>query len=248
VLSAPCSCLRRHPSSPAPSPTSIIHFSICRRTLPQAPAAATPAIDKTACRLVPAGCNSHHTPLSRLDSTCLGLSPIEEREPLLFLAYISGLIPHLSINCKMSLEAPTYLASLQNNIRQRPIPWDGAVRSGLVTDSQLALIRALDRAKKTELKKSIIENDLDGYTALWVGDKAASRLSVLESAAKQPAIIQYLLVLLGDLIECRFIRCVILPLPPHHVQNTPSINRHQLRISISHGSRYRTSLRPRLLS
>ena len=88
VLCAPCSCLRRHPSSPAPSPTSIIHFSICRRTLlrPQAPAAATPAIDKTACRLVPAGCNSH-TPLSRLDSACFGLSPIEEREPISFLAY-----------------------------------------------------------------------------------------------------------------------------------------------------------------
>ena len=114
----------------------------------------------------------------------------------------------------MTLEAPTYLASLQNNIRQRPIPWDGAVRSGLVTDDQLALIRAVDRAKKSEAKKSAIENDLDGYTTLFAGNRAASRPSVLETAAKQPAMVQYLLVLLSDIIECT---CRPLALFPFHV-------------------------------
>ncbi|CAI4217110.1 unnamed protein product [Parascedosporium putredinis] len=101
----------------------------------------------------------------------------------------------------MALEAPTYLASLQNNIRQRPIPWEGAVRSGLVTDGQLALIRAIDRAKKIEEKKATIENDLASYTALFAGNRADSRASVFETAAKQPAMVQYLLVLLGDIVE-----------------------------------------------
>jgi len=102
----------------------------------------------------------------------------------------------------MALEAPTYLASLQNNIRQRPIPWEGAVRSGLVSDGQLALIRAIDRAKKIEEKKATIENDLASYTALFAGNRADSRASVFETAAKQPAMVQYLLVLLGDIVEC----------------------------------------------
>ncbi|KAG5766932.1 hypothetical protein H9Q71_014529, partial [Fusarium xylarioides] len=38
----------------------------------------------------------------------------------------------------MSLDPPTYLASLQSNNRQRPIPWDGAVRAGTLTEEQYA--------------------------------------------------------------------------------------------------------------
>lgn len=98
----------------------------------------------------------------------------------------------------MSLDPPTYLASLQSNIRQRPIPWDGAVRAGTLTEEQYAKIRAVDKAKKPEQRKDIVSGDLDGYRLLFVGGSGSS--SVVETAGKHANVIQYILVLLGDLL------------------------------------------------
>lgn len=98
----------------------------------------------------------------------------------------------------MSLDPPTYLASLQSNIRQRPIPWDGAVRAGTITEDHLARIRVVDKAKKPEARKEIVEGDLDGYRSLFVGD--SGKPSVLESAGKQANVVQFILVLLADLL------------------------------------------------
>lgn len=99
----------------------------------------------------------------------------------------------------MSLDPPTYLSSLQSNIRQRPIPWDGAVRAGTLTEEQLALIRAVDKVKKDE-RKQIVEADLDGFRALFVGEPGKKK-SVLELAAKRQDVVQYILVLLSDLLN-----------------------------------------------
>lgn len=99
----------------------------------------------------------------------------------------------------MSLDPPTYLASLQSNIRQRPIPWDGAVRAGTLTEEQYAKIRAVDKAKKLEQRKEVVEGDFDGYRLLFVG--GPGKPSVLETAGKHANVIQYILVLLGDLID-----------------------------------------------
>jgi hypothetical protein len=99
----------------------------------------------------------------------------------------------------MSLDGPTYLASLQNNIRQRPIPWDGAVRAGSLTEEQLAKIRAVDKAKKPEQRKEIVSADLDGYRLLFVGGNGSP--SVLEKAGKNASLVQYILVLLADLLD-----------------------------------------------
>ncbi|KAF7546946.1 hypothetical protein G7Z17_g8077 [Cylindrodendrum hubeiense] len=99
----------------------------------------------------------------------------------------------------MSLDPPTYLGSLQSNIRQRPIPWDGAVRAGTLTEEQYSKIRAVDKAKKPEQRKEIVSSDLDGYRVLFVGGNGKS--SVLETAGKHANVIQYILVLLGDLLE-----------------------------------------------
>ncbi|KAG4032318.1 hypothetical protein MFRU_007g02250 [Monilinia fructicola] len=100
----------------------------------------------------------------------------------------------------MSLDPPTYLHSLMNNIRQRPIPWDGAVRAGTITDDQLSKIRAVDKVRK-EQRKETVEKDPDAYRTLFVGSEGES--SVLESAtrAKRPDVVQYILVLLGDLLD-----------------------------------------------
>lgn len=101
----------------------------------------------------------------------------------------------------MSLDPPTYLASLQSNIRQRPIPWDGAVRTGTLNEDQHAKIRAADKAKRPEQLRAIVEGDIDGYAGLFAG-----RSSVLDTAAKHANVIQYVLVLLADLLDGRCCR------------------------------------------
>ncbi|KAI1755016.1 armadillo-type protein [Xylaria castorea] len=98
----------------------------------------------------------------------------------------------------MSLDPPPYLGSLQNNIRQRPIPWDGAARAGTVTESQLAKIRAVDKVRK-EQRKQVVESDLDGYRILFVGEPGNP--GVLESASRRSDVVQYILVLLSDLLQ-----------------------------------------------
>ena len=98
----------------------------------------------------------------------------------------------------MSLDPPTYLSSLQNNIRARPIPWEGAVRAGTITENDLKTIKAVDKVRK-EQRKQTVENDIGSYQSLILGgDKGKS---VLESASKRPDVIQYMLVLTKDLIS-----------------------------------------------
>lgn len=98
----------------------------------------------------------------------------------------------------MSLDPPTYLNSSQNNIRARPIPWDGAVRAGTITDSDLKKIKAVDKVRK-EQRKQTVEADLEAYRSLILGGKDGK--SILESAAKRTDVIQYMLVLTGDLLN-----------------------------------------------
>lgn len=98
----------------------------------------------------------------------------------------------------MSLEPPTYLNSLQNNIRARPIPWDGAVRAGNITDEHLRKIKAVDKVRKQD-RIQTVEADVKGYTALLAGNPGEK--SVLESASKRTDIVQYILVLAADLIN-----------------------------------------------
>lgn len=98
----------------------------------------------------------------------------------------------------MSLEPPTYLNSLQNNIRARPIPWDGAVRAGNITDEHLRKIKAVDKVRKQE-RKNTVEADVNGYSSLLAGGPGEQ--SVLESASRRTDIVQYILVLAADLIN-----------------------------------------------
>ncbi len=100
----------------------------------------------------------------------------------------------------MSLDPPTYLSSLQNNIRGRPIPWEGAVRAGNIAEDQLRRIKTVDKVRK-EIRQRTVESDVQAYTALLVG--GSSGKSILESAARRPDIVQYILVLAGDLINGR---------------------------------------------
>ncbi|BCR86146.1 H(+)-transporting V1 sector ATPase subunit H [Aspergillus chevalieri] len=98
----------------------------------------------------------------------------------------------------MSLEPPTYLSSLQNNIRARPIPWEGAVRAGNITDDHLKKIKAVDKVRK-EQRRQTVDGDLQGYVSLLSG--GGDEKSVLDSASKRTDIVQYILVLAVDLIN-----------------------------------------------
>ncbi|KAL8859401.1 MAG: hypothetical protein Q9178_004079 [Gyalolechia marmorata] len=98
----------------------------------------------------------------------------------------------------MSLDPPTYLNSIQNNIRARPIPWEGAVRAGTITENHLRRIKAIDKVRKDQ-RRQTVEADLDTYRSLLLGGDQEK--SVLESAAKRADVIQYMLVLANDLIN-----------------------------------------------
>ena len=122
----------------------------------------------------------------------------------------------------MSLDPPTYLASLQNNIRQRPIAWDGAVRAGSLNDEQLTRIRAVDKSKR-DARKQTVEADLDGYRTLFVGSTTVP--SILQSAAKQQDVVQYILVLLSDLADGRCLPLIDprLPIPEAAYRLLPEV-------------------------
>lgn len=98
----------------------------------------------------------------------------------------------------MSLDPPAYILSLQNNIRARPISWEGAVRAKTITESDLKKIKAIDKVRK-EQRKQTIEGDVQTYTTLLLGDGETK--SIFENTAKRTDILQYMLVLTGDLID-----------------------------------------------
>lgn len=98
----------------------------------------------------------------------------------------------------MSLDPPGYILSLQNNIRARPISWEGAVRAKTITDADLKKIKAIDKVRK-EQRKQTVEGDVSTYTTLLLGNNETK--SIFESTAKRTDILNYMLVLTGDLME-----------------------------------------------
>lgn len=101
----------------------------------------------------------------------------------------------------MSLDPPAYILSLQNNIRARPISWEGAVRVRTITEADLRKIKSIDKVRK-EQRRQTIEADVDSFVALLLGEgREGGAPGIFEAAAKRQDIIQYMLVLTGDLID-----------------------------------------------
>lgn len=98
----------------------------------------------------------------------------------------------------MSLDPPSYVVSLQNNIRSRPIPWEGAVRAKTITDTDHKKIKAIDKVRK-EQRKQALDGETDGYVSLFLGGGDGE--GIFKSAAKRQDMVVYLLVLLDDSIE-----------------------------------------------
>ncbi|GME23025.1 Vacuolar ATP synthase subunit h [Neofusicoccum parvum] len=100
----------------------------------------------------------------------------------------------------MSLDPPTYILSLQNNIRTRPISWEGAVRAKTITDQDLKKIKSIDKVRK-EQRKQAIEQDSQSFVALLLGTSDQQDIFQAAQKGKRQDIIQYMLVLAGDLVE-----------------------------------------------
>ncbi|KAI9820478.1 MAG: H(+)-transporting V1 sector ATPase subunit H [Phylliscum demangeonii] len=101
----------------------------------------------------------------------------------------------------MSTDPPAYLLSLQANIRARPIPWDGAVRAGHLTEGQLKKIKSVDKVRK-EQRRRTVEEDLPAFRTLLLGDPGdGGDAAVLDTARKRVDVVQYILVLMGDLLD-----------------------------------------------
>lgn len=98
----------------------------------------------------------------------------------------------------MSFDPPQYIVSLQNNIRSRPISWEGAVRAKTITEADLKKIKSIDKVRK-EQRIQAIEGDIKSYVELFLGSKDGP--SIFQAAAKRIDIVHYMLVLAGDIVE-----------------------------------------------
>lgn len=74
------------------------------------------------------------------------------------------------------------------------------MRAGTITEEQLTRIRAVDKVRK-EQRKRTVEDGLDAYRTLFLGGDEGGARSILEAAARRADVVQYVLVLLGDLLE-----------------------------------------------
>lgn len=99
----------------------------------------------------------------------------------------------------MSFDPPQHIVSLQNNIRSRPISWEGAVRAKTITEADLKKVKSIDKVRK-EQRKSTIESSPQDYVELFLGNDNGGQ-SIFQAAAKRADIVHYMLVLLGDILD-----------------------------------------------
>lgn len=76
--------------------------------------------------------------------------------------------------------------------------WEGAVRAKTITEGQLKQIKSIDKVRR-EQRRQTIESAVETYVQLFFGGDNVQ--SIFEAAAKREDIIQYSLVLVGDIIE-----------------------------------------------
>lgn len=72
------------------------------------------------------------------------------------------------------------------------------MRAKTITDADLKKIKSIDKVRK-EQRKQTIEGDVDSFVTLLLGANGSQ--SIFEAAAKRQDIIQYMLVLLGDMVD-----------------------------------------------
>lgn len=106
----------------------------------------------------------------------------------------------------MSLERQPY-EELCSNIRARPIGWDGYHRAHIITADEVEKIKAIDKVP-LEQRIEIVKKALEPYAKLFLGDRTEGSGVLGRTAGSRggadTSIIQYILVLMGDLLESTF--------------------------------------------
>ena len=72
------------------------------------------------------------------------------------------------------------------------------MRANTITSEDLKRIKAVDKVRKEQRRKTVEEN-FSAYRSLFLGGDGGK--SVLQSAARRPDVVQYILVLSGDLLN-----------------------------------------------
>ncbi|CAG8564357.1 11047_t:CDS:10, partial [Gigaspora rosea] len=85
----------------------------------------------------------------------------------------------------------TYLDELTEDIRTRPIPWEGYQKAELITPEELDLLKRIDKQSREQLR-SVMQKDAEKYAELYT--------SLLEKL-KRPDTIQYILVMTNDMLS-----------------------------------------------
>jgi len=88
----------------------------------------------------------------------------------------------------MSLIVNPYLEESSSKIRSKPIPWEGYQRAGLITPSELAAIKKVDRQPRSKVESLLVTEGAQ-YATLY--------LSLLKKLVRVD-VLQYILVLIGD--------------------------------------------------
>lgn len=74
------------------------------------------------------------------------------------------------------------------------------MRAKTITDTDLKKIKAIDKVRKEQRKKTVASEEKE-YVELFLG--GSDGISIFQAASKRNDIVQYMLVLLGDLLEGR---------------------------------------------
>ena len=72
------------------------------------------------------------------------------------------------------------------------------MRAGTITEQDLKRIKAVDKVRKEHRRQTVEANPSD-FVSLLLG--SSNSKSVLEAASKRQELVQYLLVLTGDLLN-----------------------------------------------
>ncbi len=101
---------------------------------------------------------------------------------------------------RLSLFSNAYVEELCNNVRNRPVPWEGYQRAGLFTEHDLASIKAIDKVGRSKRMETVQQN----------ARKYASLTATLVHA-RRVDIIQWTCVVTSDLcLELdNFLKCLV---------------------------------------
>lgn len=129
----------------------------------------------------------------------------------------------------LSLFTNPYLEELSNNIRNRPVPWDGYHRANLLSEHDLKSIKAVDRVGRSR-KLEVINSDMGRYASLLMGLVKSKRVDVLQYALVLGADAATEIDAFASLLNKEEITDILLQLLKHEDETVPILSARLLTI------------------